>query len=105
LREESTSFLKKRSKKLFESGSGALSWAAKYPNKPVMPAKAGIHDFSVSVSCRAEKRSAFRRLWHKKLCIFSFLSRNRRKARVNCSEYCFVFKKAAPTYGFSFALF
>jgi len=48
LREGSTSFLKKRSKKLFESGSGVLSWASKYPNKPVMPAKAGIHDFLAS---------------------------------------------------------
>jgi hypothetical protein len=43
LREESTSFCEqKEAKKLFESVSGALSWAAKYPNKPVMPAKAGM---------------------------------------------------------------
>jgi hypothetical protein len=59
LREGSTSFCEqKEAKKLFESGPGARSWAAKEanvylwpPKKPVMPAKAELRLFGISIVC------------------------------------------------------
>jgi hypothetical protein len=57
----SASFLKKRSKKLFLCWGMGFGAASAHPS-PVMPAKAGIHDFSVNVT-KALDPGAAKKSW------------------------------------------